>query len=181
MNRTDLQLVDGFKGGCIESYEILVDRHKPFVFNVCHQILKNREDVEEVINDTMMAVYNKIHTYNGDSTFSSWLYRVARNFAFMKRRWYTHGHRNAVPTENLPDIAFNDSNLSLYNMKLKSILTELILNLPVPCRDVIILIVVDQLDQREVAKQLKTTIPAVKGRLYLGKSILQKQLLAHVG
>ncbi len=57
----------------------LVDDYKDLVFTLAIRMLKNREEAEEVAQDTFMKAYSSLDRFKGDSKFSTWLYRIAYN------------------------------------------------------------------------------------------------------
>lgn len=59
------------------AYGVLVDRYKHLIFTLACRMLKNREDAEEVAQDTFVKAYKSLNTFKGDAKFSSWLYRIA--------------------------------------------------------------------------------------------------------
>ena len=69
------QIIDGHTS----AFSILVDRYKDLVFTLALRMLKNREEAEEVAQDTFIKTYKSIDKFKGDSKFSTWMYRVAYN------------------------------------------------------------------------------------------------------
>ncbi len=56
------------------------------VYRWCFRIVRNREDAEDLTQDTFIHVMRKIHTFRGDASLSTWMYSVARNTALMRLR-----------------------------------------------------------------------------------------------
>ncbi len=65
--------------GDIQTFGVLVDRYKPMVFTLALRIIKNREDAEEVAQDTFLKAYKALDTFQGTSKFSTWIYKIAYN------------------------------------------------------------------------------------------------------
>ena len=65
--------------GDTSAFSVLVDRYKDLVFTLAIQMIKNREDAEEVSQDTFIKVYRSLSKFKGDSKFSTWIYRVTYN------------------------------------------------------------------------------------------------------
>lgn len=72
--------------GDTSSYASLVNKHKTMVFNIALRILKNREDAEEIAQDTFLKVFHALREFKGESKFSTWLYRIVYNLAISKIR-----------------------------------------------------------------------------------------------
>jgi len=79
MTTNDQILINQIVEGDTNSFTILVDRYKDLVFTLALRILKNREEAEEVAQDTFIKTYKSLDKFKGDSKFSTWIYRVAYN------------------------------------------------------------------------------------------------------
>ena len=65
--------------GDTSAFSVLVDRYKDLVFTLAMRMVKNREEAEEVSQDTFIKVYKSLNKFKGNSKFSTWIYRVAYN------------------------------------------------------------------------------------------------------
>lgn len=79
------------------SYATLVERHKDMVFTIAYRILKNREDAEEISQDTFMKAYRSLRKFRKESKFSTWLYRIVYNLCVSQLR------KNKKQTDSLDD------------------------------------------------------------------------------
>ena len=70
----------------VAAFSKLIDKHKEMVFTVAVRILRNREDAEEIAQDTFIKAYKSLKTFKRESKFSTWLYRIAYNAAISKTR-----------------------------------------------------------------------------------------------
>ena len=68
------------------AYKELINRHKDYAFTVAYRILNSREDAEEVSQDAFMQVFGALHSFNGESKFTTWFYRIVFNAALMQKR-----------------------------------------------------------------------------------------------
>lgn len=75
----DHLLINQIIEGDAKSFSVLVDRYKDFVFTLALRMLKNREEAEEVSQDTFIKTYKSLDKFKGDSKFSTWIYRVCYN------------------------------------------------------------------------------------------------------
>lgn len=76
-DNTDQFIIEKILAGNVQAYGELVDRYQNFVFTTCIRILKNREEAEEVAQDSFIKAFNSLKSFRGDSKFSTWLYRIA--------------------------------------------------------------------------------------------------------
>lgn len=181
----DTVLIERFRKGSIEAYEELISRYEAKVYNLAMRFTRNQEDAEEVLNDVFTTIYQKVEGFQGKSAFSSWLYRIIVNAAFMKLR--KRRQNNTIAIEDLsPGIRQNSierdpnigsrSDLLSMNRELRETLEAAINRLPDQYRAVFVLRDVDGLSNQEVGEILELSIPAVKSRLHRSRLMLRRKL-----
>ncbi|MFD2727118.1 RNA polymerase sigma factor [Hyunsoonleella rubra] len=79
MTINDQHYIDLTIAGDTNAFAILVERYKDLVFTLCLRMLKNREEAEEVAQDTFVKAYKSINKFKGNSKFSTWIYKVCYN------------------------------------------------------------------------------------------------------
>lgn len=85
-NPESKQLVRRVKAGDTGAFQQLIEKYQHLAFTVAFNIVKNREDAEEVVSDAFIKVYKNIVQHNEDSKFSSWLYKIVYNTALSRLR-----------------------------------------------------------------------------------------------
>lgn len=75
----DQHYIDKILQGEPNSFAVLVDRYKDMIFTLALKMVKNREEAEEVAQDTFIKMYNSLRKFKGDSKFSTWIYKIAYN------------------------------------------------------------------------------------------------------
>ena len=78
-NVDDQHYIHLVKEGDTNAFAVLVDRYKDMVFTLSLKMLKDREEAEEVSQDTFLKIYKSLSKFNGESKFSTWMYKVAFN------------------------------------------------------------------------------------------------------
>lgn len=73
---TDHQLIEETLGGNTQAFSVLVERYQDFVFTISIRMLRNREEAEEVSQDSFIKAFEALDSYRGESKFSSWLYSI---------------------------------------------------------------------------------------------------------
>lgn len=182
--KSDLDLIQDFRDGNQCSFEELLTRYSSKVLSLASRLTRNPEDAEEVLQDVFVTVHRKIAGFEGKSSFSSWLYRVTVNAAFMKLRKRRQDQSlsledivqqpHAIPALKSPENTYVDAQ-SIRNEMLEALETA-IRRLPDDYRPVFILRDVDGLTSREVGKILDLTVPAVKSRLHRSRLMLRRRL-----
>ena len=87
---TDALYVQALQAGEASALEPLMAKYRDRIFQRAFQLLKSREDAEEVTQDAFIRAWQSIDKFRGDSAFSTWLYQIATNLAHNR---YWHGHR----------------------------------------------------------------------------------------
>lgn len=181
----DNELIERFSKGCEISFEEVVKRYQTKVHNLAMRLTRNEEDAEEVLQDVFVTVYRKIESFEGKAKFSSWLYRITVNAAFMKLRKKKQDH--SVSLEDLAPSVQNQareqgslflasSDSVAINREVRDALEGAISRLPDDYRAVFVLRDVDGLSNKEVSDILGLSIPAVKSRLHRSRLMLRKKL-----
>ena len=75
----DQKIINQILEGDTNAFSVLVDNYKDLVFTLAMRMVKNREEAEEVSQDTFIKVYKSLNKFKGNSKFSTWIYRVAYN------------------------------------------------------------------------------------------------------
>ena len=98
--REDEQLIAKIRKGNGDAFEAIVKKYETKVYHLAMRYTRNEEDAEEVLQDVFTTLHRKLALFQGKSAFSSWLYRIVVNAAFMKLR-----KRRQKPTLHLEDLA----------------------------------------------------------------------------
>ena len=83
--KNDLESVRRVQAGETEAFEPLVRRHEKKIFNLLYRWLGDYDEAAEAAQEVFLSAYRAIHRFRGESSFSTWLYRIAVNHA--KNRW----------------------------------------------------------------------------------------------
>ena len=75
----DIYYIEKVKNGQTQYYSYIVEKYKDIVFSIALKVLKNREDAEEMAQESFIKAYRSLHTFKGKAKFSSWLYRITYN------------------------------------------------------------------------------------------------------
>ena len=94
MTTNDQVYINKILNGDTNAFAVLVNRYKDLVYTLSLRMMKNREEAEEVAQDTFLKTYKSLNRFKGDSKFSTWIYRVAYNTCLdrlkkNKRQQYT--------------------------------------------------------------------------------------------
>ncbi len=180
----DLEIVQQILSGDQESFVELMNRYAEKVHNLAIRITRNPEDAEEILQDVFVTVHSKLEKFEGKSAFSSWLYRITVNTAFMKLR--KRKQHAAISLEEISPAVKEtwvgktsesaDVDYICSRHELREQLDMAVSRLPDEYRKIFILRDVDGLSNQEVGEILNITVPAVKSRLHRSRLMLRKRL-----
>lgn len=163
--------------------ETLLDLHRGRIERLAHSIVKNPMDAEEVVQDVMMAVTDKIDRFRGDASLSTWIHRIAINAALMHRRRDKSSTvmsiDDAPPVVERCDLS-GQPRRPVTDPTLQKEFWEKVWNavdaLDEKYRTVFILRDVEGLSTEDAATVLDLKIPALKSRLHRARLALRQQL-----
>lgn len=181
----DAALVERLKARDKSAVEDLLRLHGSKLYGIAMQIVRNETDAQEIMQDALVSIWNKIGSFEGRSAFTSWMYRVTANVALMRLRKEKKFDQN-VSIED----AGSDGELPLIQLEatgdapdVAAVREELgdrvrtaIDALPEPYRTTVVLSDVEGMSLAEVAEATSASIPAVKSRLHRGRLTLRKVL-----
>ncbi len=163
----------------------LVRRYEGKIFRLAQHITQNREDAEDVLQETFLKAYEHLDQFQGNSKFYTWIVRIAVNQALMKLR-KRKTDKSVSLDEQLDtgedtvvrEIAAWDENPEqrYSREELNSILDSAVQSLAPPYRAVFLLRDVEDLSTEETAEALDLSIPAVKSRLLRARLQLREKL-----
>ena len=185
----DATLVAAAKTGDARAFELLVQRHERKIFSLAQRMTRNREDAEDVVQQSFQKAFIHLKKFEGDSLFSTWLTRIAINEALMllRRRRGTHEvpiaesnteDETALPLD-IPDAGPNPEDSCLQREQ-ERILSAAVNELTPGMRKVIELRELGELSTGEIAKIMGLSVGAVKARVFHGRRKLQKTLKLYV-
>ncbi len=167
-----------------QAFSELVTTYSERVYNLALRILRNKEDAEDVLQETFMTVLEKIDTFDERSTFFTWVYRIATNASLMKLRRkkiiYTEFPDNPDLEKSIENSVFidwsQDPTANVHDEELKKIMDKAINELPEIYRTVFILRDLEYLSIKETGKILEISEENVKIRLRRARLYLRDKL-----
>jgi RNA polymerase sigma-70 factor (ECF subfamily) len=181
----DLVLVQRAQDGDIVAYDVLVQRYQERVYATIYHMTANHEDAGDLTQETFIKGYQALKSFKGDSSFYTWVYRIAVNktINFLKQRKNrTHLSLNDLDlnAEHDPDFISlvsdktprRDANLTELQEKLNAAM----LKLSPAHRLAVTLHDVQGLPHEEIAKIMDCNIGTVRSRLFYARQQLQAYL-----
>jgi RNA polymerase sigma-70 factor, ECF subfamily len=189
VSQEDAALVAGAKTGDARAFELLVQRHRVKIFLLAQRMTRNREDAEDVVQESLLKAFIHLRMFKGESLFSTWLTRVTINEALMLLR-RKRGSREVPAAESnaedgtvvpldIPDLGPNPEDGCLEREQGR-VLSAAINELTPGMRKAIELRDLGELSTEETAQVMGLSVGGVKSRLFHGRKKLRQRLGSYV-
>jgi RNA polymerase sigma-70 factor (ECF subfamily) len=172
------------------AFERLLAQHGAMLYRVAARFMGQREEAEEVVQETLLTVFEKIHTFDEKAALSTWLYRIVVNTALMRLRSKARAHEAAMEPigpaftaagEMARDVAEWDLSPedALLRHEALTVLRQGVDRLPEAYRTVYVLAEIEGLPHQEIATMLELSPGAVKVRLHRARIALREALAGY--
>jgi len=182
----DLAVVRQVQAGDVAAFDQIVLKYRARVYGVVYNLTSNREDAADLTQDAFIKAFQSINRFQGQSSFFTWLYRIAVNSAL------SHLRKNKLRTffsfEKINDdeavsaeiiAALTDTtgaDRETFVRELQEKLNEAMQKLSTNHRTVITLFEIDGLSHQEIAEIMDCSVGTVRSRLHYAKQLLQSEL-----
>jgi|TARA_B100000470_G_scaffold220082_1_gene207972 RNA polymerase sigma-70 factor (ECF subfamily) len=177
---TDEKLIARFQDGDINAYNELVHRYKDRLLNFVFRYFNNREQAEDVVQDTMIKLYTHASYYKNIAKFSTWIYTIAKNNALTELRKNKRKQTVSLWTnEGKPiDIEMKDELLeqTVYNKMAVEELNKYLDEIPENFRIAVVLRDFQELSYEEISKILEIPLGTIKSRINRGRIQLSEKM-----
>jgi RNA polymerase sigma-70 factor (ECF subfamily) len=182
MMNSNADLIMRAKQGEEEAFETLFHQHKQRVYSLCLRMIGNTAEAQELTQEAFLQVFRKIHTFRGDSAFSTWLYRLSMNIVLMRLRKKS---LNELPledgdSEDEPRKEIAVADLTLQGSIDRLNLQRAVAQLPPGYRQAFVLHDVQGYEHNEIAAMLGFSVGNSKSQLHKARMRL-RQLLQEAG
>jgi RNA polymerase sigma-70 factor, ECF subfamily len=181
----DTTLVQAAQQGDKKAFTQLVEKYEQRVYNLARKLMRDQQDAEDVLQETFISVYRNLGTFRGDSSFSTWVYRIATNASLMKLRGRkpppisldepVDSESHVVMPREIVDWEFTPEEVLLRG-EIRSQMDAAVQALPESLRTVFVLRDVEGLSVQETADVLNLSVPNVKTRLHRARLTLRESL-----
>ncbi|MAP74173.1 MAG: RNA polymerase subunit sigma-70 [Planctomycetaceae bacterium] len=180
VSQDEHDLIRSILAGSSEAFERLISPYSDRLFNTLAHILRNAEAAEDVLQDALLQAFVKLNTYQGKSSFYTWLYRIAVNLAFSYRR----RERPTISMDSQkrehgeePHSTLEAVDAESLRMERAEILHLAIGELTEEFRTVIILREIEGCDYETIGDILAISPGTVRSRIHRGRLQLREKLI----
>jgi len=184
-NSNEKQLLTEAKGGSHAAFEKLVEPYRTRIFRMAQRIAHSHEDAEDVIQRSFQKAFVHLRNFKGNSSFSTWLTRIALNEALMLRRSNQRFRHISIEDLSATDdvaraMAIADSRpnpeSSYFQRERRRLLLSAISELKPRVRTVLQIRDLDERSVQDTARILGVSASAVKSRVFRGRRELREKL-----
>ena len=178
----DLKVIERVINGDVDAFGILVKRYEKQIVNYIFRMIGDYQDALELSQEVFLKAYLGLKTYRSDYSFSTWLYRIAKNrtIDFIRKRKLDTVSIEGKGDEDSLKPQYEDTGLKpdeVFEKKRRAKLVEkAVSKLPLEYREVIIMYHVDGLKYEEIAEILDLPIGTVKNRIFRARKLLKELL-----
>lgn len=181
----DVELLTAVMTGDGTAYRGLVEKYQGRVYSMVYGMVRNREDARDITQEAFVKAYRSLSTFRLESSFYTWLYRIAMNlsidFVRKRRRRETGGFDDGIATRDgdgaIAEIHHEDGpSRQLERKELFGRIMDAMEKLPEDQRQVILLRELEGLQYKEIADVMGVPEGTVMSRLFYARKKLQKLL-----
>ncbi len=178
----DQSLIDACRAGKTEAFGVLVRRYQDRLYPTILRLAGSAEDAHDLLQDAFLRAYQKLGHFHGQSSFYTWMYRIAVNLALSDRRRKRGVHpppraRGGDETfDPRMDVDQSDPSLPLVRAERDEQIQEALNALAPDHRAVVVLKDLDGLRYEEIAEILGVPVGTVRSRLHRARTELRERL-----
>lgn len=173
----DERLVELAVGGDAYAFETLMQKHESRMFAVALRMCANREDAQDCLQDAMLRIYKAMPSFKGQSSFSTWAYRITMNTCLddLRRKKV----RKATSLDAMLDLGWSPVDPGdtpekhADNAEMRRELSKAIQQLPEDMRAAIVLRDIQGFSYDEIAQMLDANVGTIKSRISRGRERLR--------
>ena len=176
---TNINIINLVKKGDLKAFDILVVKYQDRLVYSVYKFCSDLDLSQDITQEAFVKAYNNIDKFRGDSSFYTWIYRIAINTA---KNYFTNKSRGAETyNEDLLDNALSDMSLNSDNPEtlleaeeMKDAINQAFQNLPDEIRSTLSLREYDGLSYEEIAKVQNCPIGTVRSRIFKGRELINE-------
>jgi len=185
----DWAVVKKVQAGDVAAFDKLILQYRERVYSIIYNLCANREDAADLTQGTFIKAFQSINRFQGQSSFFTWLYRIAVNATlthlrknklrtFFSFERITEEDKSSEILEALTDKRGADREAFVKELQEK--LNEALQKLSINHRMVVTLFEIDGLSHNEIAEIMNCSVGTVRSRLHYAKQLLQAELQSYL-
>jgi len=183
---SDMEIVRQVQAGDVAAFDRLILKYRERVFGIVYNLTSNREDAADLTQDAFIKAFQSIQRFGGQSSFFTWLYRIAINSTLShlrKSRLRSFFSLESVNSDEPVSKEIIDAltdktgvDRDTFVRELQEKLNDAMHKLSIKHRTVVTLFEIDGLSHQEIAEVMDCSVGTVRSRLHYAKQLLQAEL-----
>lgn len=185
----DEEIIKGILQGNKETYRYLVEKYQAMIFRTCMGFLHDKAEAEDLSQEIFIQAYQSLPKFKGNSSFATWIYRIAVNASLNKvrktsknslfQRFELFGGGDKLKTFEIPAPENENPENIIILEEHREWVKKALDSLPINQRTAIVLSKYDDLSQKQIAEIMNTTEGAVEALIQRAKVNLREKLSSH--
>jgi RNA polymerase sigma-70 factor (ECF subfamily) len=184
LQKSDDVLVEETRKGNKKSFELLIIKYEKQIFNLIFNFTKDREVVADLAQETFLKAFRALHNFRGQSSFYTWLRRIAINNSINYLNTRTHTSLDSEPlnTEirNLSDSKFGTPEKNILQEESSALVRKAMNSLPERLRSILLMREFEDMTYEEIADALDCPVGTVRSRLFHARRLLKQKLEPYI-
>ena len=172
----DAALVSAAAAGRREAFDVIVERYRRTVYQVCYRFVRNHEDASDLSQESFVRAWRGLKTFKGQAALSTWLYRISVNVCLNRVHVKTLATDPIDSTDHLEDTRIEGAQGTLLREERAASVRKAIAALPSKQRATLILRTYHDLSHQEIADILGSSVGATKANFFHALVNLKKIL-----
>ena len=172
----DSALVAESVNGNREAFDIIVERHRRIVYQVCYRFANNHEDASDLAQDVFVRAWKGLKNFKGQAALQTWLYRIAVNVCLNRKAMKTPAVEPIESTDHFEDVRIEGAGHAMIREERAVAVRKAIAHLPERQRAALILRTYHDMSHQQIADVLGTSVGAVKANFFHALNNLKKIL-----
>ena len=180
MEFNERDMIERASRGDAAAFNRLMEQHERRMYAVALRMCGNREDAQDCLQEAMLRVYRAIGGFKGQSSFSTWVYRITMNTCLDELR--RKKNRQSTSLDSLLDMGWSPSDdtnapeKQAMRSELRRNLNRAIQELPEEMRSAVVLREIQGFSYEEIAHMLEINVGTIKSRISRGREKLREKM-----
>src|SRR4030095_15381282 len=171
----DSELVAACLAGRVGAFDVIVERHRRPVYQLCYRYVANHEDASDLAQDVFLRAYRGLKSFRGQASLATWLYRIGVNVC-LNRVSAKKPHSESIDDRQFVDERAESASDRLLKDERGARVRAAIALLPRKQRATLVLRMYHEMSHQEIADVLGSSVGAVKANFFHALSNLKKML-----
>lgn len=159
-----------------DAFDVIVERHRRSVYQVCYRFVNNHEDASDLAQDAFVRAWRGLRNFKGQSALSTWLYRIAVNVCLNRLSAKTPVTEPIESTERFEDVRIEGAAHAMIRAERAVAVRKAVASLPTKQRATLILRTYHDMSHQQIADVLGSSVGAVKANFFHALANLKKIL-----